>query len=213
MPVLETAQAFLKQKAILIPHAGRHKRHCIMKKLLLISLMILTALTMTHCVNGDDGNGGVPNNHNSVDTVDPDEYVDLGLISMTMWKAANEVKATDSTDGFFTYDEAVATYGNRLPTMEQFYELMHSCEWVWLSIGCYKVFGPNKNYILLPADGFRDCMGAPFYARSYGFYWSSTPNGPEKAWYLNFYSDDIYMYNYSRCYANSVRLVKNVQDY
>ena len=186
-----------------------------MKKLLLIPLMLLTALTMTHCVNGDDGNGngGVPNNNHGVDTVNQDEYVDLGLISMTMWKATNEVKAYDSTDSFFTYDEALATYGNRLPTMEQFYELMHSCEWVWLSIGCYKVFGPNKNHILLPADGFRDCMGAPFYARSYGFYWSSTPSGPEKAWYLNFYSDDIYMYNYSRCYANSVRLVKNVQDY
>ena len=127
-----------------------------MKELLLLSLMTLTALTMRHCVKGDDGNGGIPDNHYSVDTATQDEYVDLGLISMTMWKSANEVKAGDSTDGFFTYDEAVAAFGSKLPTMEQFYELMHSCEWVWLSIGCYKVFGPNKNHILLPADGFRD---------------------------------------------------------
>ena len=32
--------------------------------------------------------------------------------------------------------------------------------------------------------------------------------GPTKAWYLNFYSNEIYMYNNSRCYENSVRLVK-----
>ena len=38
-------------------------------------------------------------------------------------------------------------------------------------------------------------------------------NSGNKAWYLNFYSDEIYMYNYNRCYANSVRLVKNVQEY
>ncbi len=34
----------------------------------------------------------------------------------------------------------------------------------------------------------------------------------QKARYLDFYSDNIYMYNYSCCYANSVRLVKNIHD-
>lgn len=166
--------------------------------------MSLSALTMTHCVKDDSpGSSDTP-----VDTVATDEYVDLGLISMTLWKAYNEENPADPKYGFYTYDEAVAAFGNNLPTMEQFEELMHSCRWVWSSLGIYKVFGPNGNYILLPASGCRDCYDEVAYLRTYGFYWSSTPDGPTKAWYLNFYSNEVYMYNYNRCYANSVRLVK-----
>ena len=168
--------------------------------------MCLAALTLVQCTEPHEG----PNNGGSdpVDTIDPDEYVDLGLISMTLWKASNEKNPADTKYGFYTYDEAVAAFGDNLPTMEQFYELIHSCRWVWISLGIYKVFGPNGNYILLPASGSRDCDGGVSYNRTYGFYWSSTPDGPTKAWYLNFYSNEIYMYNYNRCYANSVRLVK-----
>lgn len=171
--------------------------------------MAFTTLTVPQCAK-DDSQNSVPNRPNNVgDTIGLDEYVDLGLRSMTMWKRNNEMNVTD---GFFTYDEAIAAFGNNLPTMEQFLELKSSCKWVWFSVGFYKVFGPNKNYIILPAAGFRDCEGEFCYARSYGFYWSSTPDGSTKAWYMNFYSDAVYMYNYNRCYANSVRLVKNEQD-
>lgn len=185
-----------------------------MKKLLLLSLMSLVALALVQCGKNDEGSGsgGTDNTDSIVDTVGTDEYVDLGLISMTMWKSVNEKNEADPKNGFYTYDEAVAAFGDKLPTMAQFDELRRSCKWLWITVG-YKVIGPNNRYIILPASGFRDCNGIPCYNKTYGFYWSSTPDGPTKAWYLNFYSDDVYMYNYNRCYANSVRLVKNVQEY
>lgn len=186
-----------------------------MKKLLLLAIMSFVTLTMTQCVEKEEGSGnnGSGNHQNHVDTTSTDEYVDLGLVSMTMWKSYNEKNESDSKHDFFTYDEAVAAFGDKLPTLEQFEELKNSCKWVWVSLGFYRVFGPNNNYILLPAAGFRDCDGGICHERTYGFYWSSPPDGSTKAWYLNFYSNEIYMYHYSRCYANSVRLVKNVQEY
>ena len=179
------------------------------KRLLLLCLISLVALTMTQCGENNEESPG--DNSDPVDTVIEDEYVDLGLISMTMWKSVNEKNPADPKNGFYTYDEAVAAFGSKLPTMEQFDELLVYCKWLWLGV-CYKVTGPNNNYILLPADGFRDCMGGVCYEKTYGFYWSSTPDGSTKAWYLNFYSGEVYMYNYNRCYANSVRLVKNVDE-
>lgn len=179
-----------------------------MSKLLLLSMMAFAALTMSHCVKNDESSSS-DSPDSIVDTASSDEYVDLGLRSMTLWKNANEKNAADPTNGFYTYDEAITAFGNNLPTREQFMELMRSCEWNWVSVGFYIVVGPNKNYITLPAAGFRDCMGEFSYPSTYGFYWSSTPDGSTKAWYLNFYSNDVYMYRDKRCYANSVRLVKN----
>lgn len=149
-----------------------------MRKLLLLCLMCLAALPMTQCTREPEPSGG---NDDQVDVFDSNEYVDLGLISMTLWKATNKKNAADEKYGYYTYDEAVATFGKNLPTKEQFEELRHSCRWVWNSLGIYKVFGPNGNYILLPALGCRDCLGEVAYNRTYGFYWSSTPDGPTKA--------------------------------
>lgn len=173
-------------------------------------MMAIATLTMPRCAKNNgypSSDGGDPDD--IVDTVVSDEYVDLGLRSMTMWKRTNEKNAADPSNDFYTYDEAVAAFGNNLPTKEQFVELQQSCQWNWVDAGYYIVVGPNKNYILMPAAGFLDCYGGLYYARSYGFYWSSTPDGPTKAWYLNFYSGEVYMYKDKRCYANSVRLVKN----
>lgn len=181
-----------------------------MKKLFLFPLMAFAALALSQCAKNDEGSGEQGGGHKPDDSTSvTDEYVDLGLMSMTMWKSANEKNAANPDNDFFTYDEAVATFGNSLPTREQFMELRQSCEWHWVDAGYYIVVGPNKNYILLPAEGFCDCMGEFCYPRTYGFYWSSTPNGSTKAWYLNFYRNNIYMYNDKRCYANSVRLIKN----
>ena len=179
-----------------------------MNKLLLLSMMAIATLTMPQCVKNDESSSS--HSHDTiVDTTISDEYVDLGLRSMTLWKKTNEKNAADPINGFYTYDEAIAAFGNNLPTREQFLELVQSCEWNWGVAGYYIVVGPSKKYILLPAEGFRDCMGEFSYPSTYGFYWSSTPDGATKAWYLNFYSNDVYMYKDKRCYANSVRLVQN----
>lgn len=58
-------------------------------------------------------------------------------------------------------DAATANWGDKwkMPTVEQFNELLNSCSWVWATYnsvnGC-KVIGPNGNYIFLPASGFRN---------------------------------------------------------
>jgi serine/threonine protein kinase len=130
-------------------------------------------------------------------------YVDLGLPSGTLWKDKNE------GGGFYTYDEAVSKFGDRLPTKAQFEELNSKCQWSWTGSG-YKVTGPNGNSIVLPAAGYRHCGGSVYYyVGSRGYYWSSSPDGSDDAWYLDFDSGEVGMYNYDRCLGSSVRLVQD----
>lgn len=128
-------------------------------------------------------------------------YVDLGLPSGTLWKDENE------TGGFYSYDQAMAKFGNDLPTKEQLEELKNSCIWTWTG-NRYKVEGPNGNFIFLPAAGYRGCSGGVNYVGSGGGYWSFTPAGSERAWRLHFNSSDVGMYSDYRCGGRSVRLVK-----
>ena len=129
-------------------------------------------------------------------------YVDLGLPSGTLWKDKNEA------GGFYTYEQAVSKFGNNLPTKEQLEELKNSCQWTWNGSG-YNVVGPSGNSIVLPAEGYSYCSGSVDGVGSYGVYWSSTPLSSEVAWKLYFRSSGVYMYSYSRCYGQSVRLVQD----
>ena len=129
----------------------------------------------------------------------PTGYVDLGLSSGTYWKETNE-------SGFYNYDNAVSKFGNKLPTIEQLEELKNECEWTWTGNG-YKVTGPNGEYIMLPAAGYRDCNGDVFDVGTCGNYWSSTSLFSD-AWYLEFNSSRVSMDNFFRCYGHSVRLVQ-----
>ncbi|MBR1516701.1 MAG: hypothetical protein IJ620_00955 [Bacteroidales bacterium] len=48
------------------------------------------------------------------------------------------------------------------------------------------------------------------YVGSYGSYWSSTPDGSDKAaWCLDFNSGNVSLYSNDRCYGSSVRLVQD----
>jgi len=63
-------------------------------------------------------------------------------------------------DGFLTpqYDHAYQILGNnwRMPTVDEFKELMDKCKWHWVGNG-YVVTGPNKNSIKLPFEvSYRD---------------------------------------------------------
>ena len=127
-------------------------------------------------------------------------WVDLGLPSGTLWKSTNE-------KGFYyTYDEAVSQFGDKLPTREQFAELQAFCTWTWNGKG-YVVKGDNGNSIVLQVAGYRDCYGYVFVG-TFGYYWSSTPRDSDGAWGLDFSSGVVYMYDYDRCYGRSVRLVQ-----
>lgn len=135
------------------------------------------------------------------------QFVDLGLPSGTLWKSTNE-------PGFYTYDEALKSFGNSLPTKAQLDELKDYCEWIWEGRGI-KVVGPNGSFIFLPAEGSRVCNGSAVGEGGVmGYYWSSTPSGSKYAWYLRFdllgvKSVIVDTYDYWRCYGLSVRIVKN----
>lgn len=64
--------------------------------------------------------------------------------------------------------------------------------------------------VFLPASGFRDGSFVS-YVQSSGYYWSATPDGSDKAYYMFFISDSYVSYNYSRNrnYGLAVRLVKD----
>lgn len=147
--------------------------------------------------NSTSGAGGIT----------PSGYVDLGLPSGTKWKVDNETNPNDEYN-FYTYDEALESFVDKLPTKEQFEELKDCCQWSWNG-GGYRVKGRNGNSITLPAAGRRKCDWEVSNVGSLGGYWSSTSNGSDNAWALGFNSDEINVANNGRCYGRSVRLVKD----
>lgn len=155
-----------------------------MKKIFLLSMMCLMALSM------------------QAQAISDDDYVDLGLPSGTLWKSKNE------KGGLKTYDEAIAQFGNKLPTLEQWEELKGMCEWQWTGKG-YKVIGDNGNFIILPAAGIRHCDGSVNYVGTSGNYWSSTPKDSNEAWMFLLHSDRYAcVWDYG-CRGLSVRLVQD----
>ena len=67
--------------------------------------------------------------------------------------------------------------------------------------------------VFLPASGFREGSFVG-YMQSSGYYWSATPDGSDKAYYMYFISDSYFSYNYSRNrnYGLAVRLVKDYSN-
>lgn len=137
------------------------------------------------------------------------QYVDLGLPSETKWKAANEI---GGHKGFYTYDEAVKAFGDKLPTKEQLKELYDKCKWTWSSSrDGYIVTGVNGNSIFLPAAGCRSCDGVIDDVGFRGSYCSLTPYVTDEscAWYLYFTYCSRRTTSCYRCVGLSVRLVQD----
>ena len=88
-------------------------------------------------------------------------------------------KSMGSIAGNSTYDVARAKWGGswRLPTEDEFQELVDRCTWTWTTyegVNGYKVTGPNGNSIFLPAAGWR--YGTSLSRKGAGgYYWSATP--------------------------------------
>ena len=132
------------------------------------------------------------------------DYVDLGLPSGTLWKRQNE-------SGFYTYEEALNRFGNKLPERHHFVELKNECTWIWMNDYGYKVVGPNGNSITLPAAGYRHCGGVVIDVidvGTLGYYWSSTPYDSDQVWFLLFNSSVRTMSDRYSCFGQSVRLVQ-----
>ena len=168
-----------------------------MKKLFLLSIMCLMALSMIVLPACTREEGEVSGN-----------YIDLGLTSGTKWKAVNEKNTADAELDLYTYDEAIAAFGNKLPSYDQWMELVNECSWTWTGMG-YKVVGSNGKSIVLPASGWRYCDGRVSDVGSFGTYWSSTPEDSDIAWDLIFNSGEVYVGYTIRCGGLSVRLVQD----
>lgn len=102
------------------------------------------------------------------------------------------------------HDAATANWGSkwRMPTVDEFEELLEQCSWVWThrkGLYGYLVTGPNGNSIFLPAAGERD--GTSLHqVGSGGYYWSSTTGSriAGNAYYLYFNSNRLSL-NYGHC--------------
>ena len=120
--------------------------------------------------------------------------------------------------GNLTYDAARANWGGswRLPTEAEWQELLDECNWTRTTNGGkdgFKVIGPNGNSIFLPAAGnyygvSHNDVGK-YSCSSYGYYWSSTPDGRDaRRAYRLYFNDDGRDVSWSfRKYGHSVRPV------
>ena len=96
--------------------------------------------------------------------------------------------------GNSSYDAACANWGGswRLPTKDEFDELVNNCTRRWTTQNGVKgmrfTSKRNGNSIFLPAAGFRAGASNLFSAGYYGLYWSSTPTEsyPSEAYELSF---------------------------
>lgn len=131
----------------------------------------------------------------------PDRYtfVDLGLPSGRLW-------ATENAPGFYTFDEAVDTFGELLPKGSAMVELIEESEVSWnREKKGLDITGPNGNTIFLPADGYRWEMEIKN-VKLEGDYWTRMPSSQTSARYLYFGSGGVYpLYNNYRSFGFSVR--------
>jgi hypothetical protein len=126
------------------------------------------------------------------------------------FKAENEKKADG--DIYFTWYEAIERFGEpdfkngwRLPTKEEFGAL---CKYPHEFKDEQGVF---DNRLYLPLAGYCGCNGNVFSVGFRGFYWSSTLEDSDCAWYLYFYSGGVDMSSGYQCNEHSVRLVRDIK--
>ena len=112
------------------------------------------------------------------------------------------------------YDAATSNWGKgwRMPTEEEFKELLNSCVWEWDNlegVDGYKVSSKvNSNWIFLPAAGYRIGTSSGNVG-SNGGYWSSTvyESNSYRAYYLYFNSSSKRTLSSSRYDGHTVRPV------
>lgn len=133
--------------------------------------------------------------------------VDLGLPSGTLWKENDE-------PDYYTYRDAINKFGQKMPTREQYKELLSSGHLTWA--GAYvKITGPNGNSIFLRSSGYRNCNGNMEYIDvNHTPRWTSTKFSSIEAYYFyskkdkdGWWSSMDYHLNF--CIGMLVHLVQN----
>ena len=121
--------------------------------------------------------------------------------------------SSSSISGNTAHDAATAEWGDawRMPTSEECNELIKKCRWHWTKkegVSGYEVTGPNGNSIFLPASGYyKD--GALEFFKTNGNYWSATPKGSTKAYYISFHKTYVERRVLNKDRARSIRPVTN----
>ena len=143
------------------------------------------------------------------------EFVDLGL-SVT-WATCNVGANSPEENGeYYTFDNALAleNNGERLPTKEEFQELIDNCTWLWREEGVHGYMATSKkngNSIFLPAASTRYGTSVELVG-SHGGYWSSsTDDGSDFVAFLYFCIFDVSVGFDDRSLGRSVRLVQDVK--
>ncbi len=120
------------------------------------------------------------------------DYVDLGLPSGNLWVTHNI--GASSPEGYGSYylrSEIPMWSGNwRLPTRNDFQELINHCTWTWITLNGNKGFyveGSNGHHIFLPAAGDYNAEGL-FGEGTTGYYWAEERDDRNYGYYLAFYS-------------------------
>ena len=140
------------------------------------------------------------------------EYVDLGLPSGTYWKKENvggDSYVFRNSNYYYTYQDALKKFGNKLPTKEQYEELLKYCKWernLNDNDNGYKVIGPNGNYIILERVGYRTMAGIVTDVEWHAQYWTSSSNGKE-AWGFCIWGFNYDLCSCSKIEGHAVRLV------
>ena len=106
------------------------------------------------------------------ETKTKEEYT--GKNCETLGKDISDIKGTDRDVAHVRWDSPW-----RMPTMEEFKELIDNCDWEWMTLngveGSKVTSRKNGNSIFLPEAGC--CDGTSLYGN--GNYWSSTPYGSD----------------------------------
>ena len=166
-----------------------------MRRTLFYAFAALALITFTGC---DD-------EKESDDLNSETQYVDLALPSGTLWCSVDE-------SGYYTFDEAVEKYGEKLPTKAQFQELIDECTWQFDGKKTFKVIGKNDKYITFVGGGYIE-EGKHWDDGSWNI-WTRTSRGENNAWYFygDLYEDEDepeYEMDYiEKEYGHRVRLVQ-----
>ena len=136
----------------------------------------------------------------------------------TLTKYNNSDNKSEFKDYGYEDDAARQALGGkwRMPTDAEWTELRTKCTWTWTTnyngtgVKGRIVTATNGNSIFLPAAGYREEKDGQDILTNEGVegcYWSSTLYEADAARSAFFNSDDVYRYEYSRCYGLSIRPV------
>ena len=94
-------------------------------------------------------------------------YVDLGLPSGNKWNKTPE-------EGFYSYSDAVSTFGSKLPSKDDWQELLDECD-VEYFVGYIEFVATNGNRLRIPGLGYIGAFSAGTGSEANcAIYWSST---------------------------------------